>query len=129
MDKEPLIDMCPICLEKIELIPLGCGDGRHGICKECIVRTLRADTRCPICRDSGSGDADRRREEQRLFAAPSANFTLREIELAQGRFRPLSLYTHARRRRMSQVEQSIEAELAELERQVAHWQGLDGSGE
>ena len=117
MDKEPLIDMCPICLEKIELIPLGCGDGRHGICKECIVRTLRADTRCPICRDSGSGDADRRREEQqRLFAAPSANFRRQEAELA-------------RRRRMSQVEQSIEAELAELERQVAHWQGLDGSGE
>ena len=116
MDKEPLIDMCPVCLEKRELIPLGCGGGRHGICKECIVRTLRADTRCPICRDSGSGDADRRREEQRLFAAPSANFRRREEELAH-------------RRRMSQVEQNIEAELAELQRQVAHWQGLDGSGE
>ena len=114
MDKEPLIDMCPICLEKIELIPLGCGDGRHGICKECIVRTLRADTRCPICRDSGSGNADRRREEeQRLFAAPSANFREREQELAD------------RRRHMSRVEESIDAELAALQRQVADWQGTD----
>ena len=111
MDKEPLIDMCPVCLEKKELIPLGCGGGKHGVCNKCVVSTLRADTRCPLCRDSGSGDADRRRDEQRLFAAPSANFTLRE------------------ERRMSQVEQSIEAELAELQRQVAHWQGLDGSGE
>ena len=129
MDKEPLIDMCPVCLEKKELIPLGCGSGRHGVCNKCIVRTLRADTRCPICRDSGSGDADRRREEQqRLFAAPSANFTLRE-ERRMSQVQQSIEEELARRRRMSQVEQNIEAELAELERQVSHWQGLDGSGE
>jgi hypothetical protein len=59
MDEEPLIDMCPVCLEKRELIPLGCGGGgggRHGVCNKCIVRTMRADTRCPLCRNPGGGD-------------------------------------------------------------------------
>ena len=56
MDEEPLIDMCPVCLEKRELIPLGCGGGRHGVCNKCIVRTMRADTRCPFCRNPGGGD-------------------------------------------------------------------------
>ncbi len=49
---KPLIDTCSICLQdKLELIPLGCGGGRHGLCKDCIVPTMRVSTRCPLCRE------------------------------------------------------------------------------
>ena len=54
MDEEPLIDMCPVCQQEgLELIPFGCGGGRHGVCNKCIVPTILTDTRCPLCRDPG----------------------------------------------------------------------------
>ena len=95
MDEEPLIDMCPVCLEKRELIPLGCGGGRHGVCNKCIVRTMRADTRCPLCRNPGGGgggggapgetasfaDLDRRFQEIMRRQEPPSPAQQEELEM------------------------------------------------
>ena len=44
---------CCVCLDEKVLIPLETCS--HGICSKCIVRVLRADPRCPLCRDDGGG--------------------------------------------------------------------------
>ena len=62
---------CCVCLDEKQLIPLETCS--HGICSTCIVRVLRADPRCPLCRDDGGGRSTDYRDDDSSSESDSSS--------------------------------------------------------
>ena len=62
---------CCVCLDEKVLIPLETCS--HGICSKCIVRVLRADPRCPLCRDDGGGRSTDYRDDDSSSESDSSS--------------------------------------------------------
>ena len=61
MSQKRKADCCPICLSEIENVAtLEC---MHTFCSSCIIRHLRTDHRCPVCRQVPIDEDDDEHEE------------------------------------------------------------------